>query len=202
MEGDRAQRQVKLNKLGAIEHSHQNLSMPSNIDETDNHMDLATLNLKPLNLLIFPDWNQPEESLYLELELIIRSLVSHRDRDFITILIYVSGTLEISQIDANLMLSAIVMNLFMEEDLDTSCEPEIILLENLNRSHWLEILPKIQYRIKLKAENHQAIAESGTAQIPVLEQEQLSDITLDSQALVLREFGNQLYRQIGRASWR
>ncbi|MDP8933916.1 MAG: hypothetical protein M3N42_07175 [Cyanobacteriota bacterium] len=62
--------------------------MPSNIDETDNHMDLATLNLKPLNLLSFPDWNQPEESLYLELELIIRSLVSHPDRDFITILIY------------------------------------------------------------------------------------------------------------------
>ena len=137
-------------------------------------MDLAALNLKPLNLLIFPDWNQPEESLYLELELIIRSLVSHRDRDFITLLIYVSETLEKSEIDANLILSAIVMNLFMEEDLDTSCEPEIILLENLNRSQWLEILPQIQYRIKLKAENHQAIAESGTAQIPVVEQENLA----------------------------
>ena len=164
--------------------------MPSNIDETDNHMDLATLNLKPLNLLIFPDWNQPEESLYLELELIIRSLVSHRDRDFITILIYVSETLEKYEIDANLILSAIVMNLFMEEDLDINGEPEIILLENLNRSQWLEILPQIQYRIKLKAENHQAIAKSGTAQIPVVEQEQLSDITLGSQALVLIEFGN------------
>jgi hypothetical protein len=53
MEGDRAQRQVKLNKPGAIEHSHQNPLMPSNIDETDHHMDLATLNLKPLNVLIF-----------------------------------------------------------------------------------------------------------------------------------------------------
>jgi len=169
--------------------------MPSNIDETDNHMDLATLNLKPLNLLIFPDWNQPEESLYLELELIIRSLVSHRDRDFLTLLIDVSETLEKSAINANLILSAIVMNLFMEEDLDTSCEPEIILLENLNRSQWLEILPQIQYRIKLNAENHQAIAESGTAQIAVVEQEQLSNITLDSQALALKNFGNQLYRQ-------
>ncbi|MEG5081479.1 O-linked N-acetylglucosamine transferase, SPINDLY family protein [Microcoleus sp. AT8-B4] len=158
-------------------------------------MDLATLNLKPLNLLIFPDWNQPEESLYLELELIIRSLVNHPDRDFITILIYVSETLEKSEIDANLILSAIVMNLFMEEDLDTSCEPEIILLENLNRSQWLDILPQIKYRIKLNAENHQAIAESGTVQIPVVEQEQLSNITLDSQALALKNFGNQLYRQ-------
>jgi predicted O-linked N-acetylglucosamine transferase (SPINDLY family) len=83
----------------------------------------------------------------------------------------------------------------MEEDLDTSCEPEIILLENLNRSQWLDILPQIQYRIKLNAENYPAIADSGTAQIPVVEQEQLRDITLDSQALVLIEFGNQLYRQ-------
>ncbi|MEG4588746.1 O-linked N-acetylglucosamine transferase, SPINDLY family protein [Microcoleus sp. MOSTC5] len=169
--------------------------MPSNIDETDNHMDLATLNFKPLNLLIFPDWNQPEESLYLELELIIRSLVSHRDRDFLTLLIDVSETLENSELEASLIVSDIVMNLLMEEDLDINCEPEIILLENLNRSQWSDILPHIQYRIKLKAENHQAIAESGTAQIPVVEQEQLSDITLDSQALILREFGNQLYLQ-------
>ena len=50
------------------------------------------------------------------------------------------------------------MNLLMEEDLDINGEPEIILLENLNRSQWLDILPQIQYRIKLNAENHQAIA--------------------------------------------
>jgi len=68
----------------------------------------------------------------------------------------------------------------MEEDLDINGEPEIILLENLNRSQWSDILPQIQYRIKLNAENHQAIAESGTGQIPVVQQEQLSDITLDS----------------------
>jgi len=62
------------------------------------------------------------------------------------------------------------MNLLMEEDLDINGEPEIILLENLNRSQWSDILPQIQYPIKLNAENHQAIAESGTTQIPVLEQ--------------------------------
>jgi len=158
-------------------------------------MDLTTLNLKPLNLLIFPDWNQPEESLYLELELIIRNLVNHPDRDFLTLVIDSSETLEESELDASLIISAIVLNLFMEEDLDTSCEPEIILLENFTPSQWLDILPQIQYRIKLNAENHQAIAESGTEKIPVVELEQLSDITLDSQALALREFGNQLYRQ-------
>ena len=136
--------------------------MPSNIDETDNRMDLATLNLKPLNLLIFPDWNQPEESLYLELELIIKSLVSHPERDFLTLLIDVSENLEKSELGASLILSGIVRNLLMEEDLDINGEPEIILLENLNRSQWIDILSQIQYRIKLNAENHQAIAESGS----------------------------------------
>jgi predicted O-linked N-acetylglucosamine transferase (SPINDLY family) len=158
-------------------------------------MDLTTLNLKPLNLLIFPDWNQPEESLYLELELIIRNLVNHPDRDFLTLVIDSNETLEESELDASLIISAIVLNLFMEEDLDTSCEPEIILLENFNQSQWLNISPHIQYRIKLNAENHQAIANSGTEKIPVVELEQLGDITLDSQALALRNFGNKLYFQ-------
>ena len=158
-------------------------------------MDLNTLNLKPLNLLIFPDWNQPEESLYLELELIIRTLVTHPDRDFLTLVIDTSETLEESELDASLIISAIVLNLYMEEDLDTSCEPEIIILENFTQSQWVDILPQIQYRIKLNAENHQAIADSGTAQIPVVELDKLSDITLDSQALALRKFSNQLYHQ-------
>jgi hypothetical protein len=77
-------------------------------------MDLSTLNLKPLNVVIFPDWNQPEESVYLELELIIRSLVSHPKRDFLTLLIDVSETLEKSELDASLILSGIVRNLLME----------------------------------------------------------------------------------------
>ncbi|MEG4119579.1 hypothetical protein QUA43_19190 [Microcoleus sp. N9_B4] len=46
------------------------------------------------------------------------------------------------------------MNLLMEEDLDINAEQEIILLKNLNRSQWSDILPQIQYPIKLNAENH------------------------------------------------
>ncbi|WP_293335650.1 tetratricopeptide repeat protein [Microcoleus sp. CAWBG58] len=177
--------------------SHTKHQKPHNTQQyrTDDRMDLTTLNLKPLNLLIFPDWNQPEESVYLELEEMMRNLIAHPDRDFLTLLIDASQTLEQSELDCHLIISAIVLNLFMEEDLDTSCEPEIILLENLTQSQWLDILPQIQYRIKLKAENHQAIAESGTDKIPVVELKQLSEIALDSQALALREFGNQLYRQ-------
>ena len=57
-------------------------------------MDLTTLNLKPLSLLIFLDWNQPDSSLYLELELIIRDLVNYPDRNFLTLVIDISEILE------------------------------------------------------------------------------------------------------------
>ncbi|MCC3414708.1 MULTISPECIES: hypothetical protein [unclassified Microcoleus] len=62
---------------------------PHNTQEyrTDDRMDLTTLNLKPLNLLIFPDWSQPEELLYLELAPIIKSIVTHRDRHNLALLI-------------------------------------------------------------------------------------------------------------------
>lgn len=158
-------------------------------------MDLTTLNLKPLNLLIFPDWSQPEELLYLELAAIIKSIVTHRDRHNLALLIDSTEISEDSELDADLILSGILMNLCMEEDLDSSVEPEIILLENLSQSQWQTLLPQIQYRIKLKAENHQTIADSGTEKIPVVELEQLSDIALDSEALVLKKFGSQLYTQ-------
>ncbi|MEG5056616.1 O-linked N-acetylglucosamine transferase, SPINDLY family protein [Microcoleus sp. A2-C5] len=158
-------------------------------------MDLTTLNLKPLNLLIFPDWSQPEELLYLELAAIIKSILTHPDSHYLALLIDITDIIESSELDANLILSGILMDLCMEEDLDYSTEPEIILLENLSQSQWQDILPQIQYRIKLVAENQTALAESGADKLPVLEQDRLSDITLESQASRLIDFGNTLYRQ-------
>jgi len=158
-------------------------------------MDLTTLNLKPLNLLIFPDWSQPEELLYLELAAIIKSILTHPDSHDLALLIDITDIIESSEVDANLILSGILMDLCMEEDLDSSTEPEIILLENLSKSQWQDILPEIKYRIRLVAENQTALAESGADKIPVLQQDRLSDITLESQASRLIDFGNALYLQ-------
>ncbi|MEG4226657.1 O-linked N-acetylglucosamine transferase, SPINDLY family protein [Microcoleus sp. N9_B2] len=158
-------------------------------------MDITTLNLKPLNLLIFPDWSQSEELLYLELAAIIRSIVTHPDSHYLALLIDSTNIIESSELDANLILSGILMDLCMEENLDSSIEPEIILLENLSQSQWQDILPQIKHRIRLVAENQTALAESGADKIPVLQQDRLSDITIESQASRLIDFGNALYRQ-------
>jgi len=61
-------------------------------------------------------------------------LVSHPERDFLTLLINVGETLEKSDLEASLIVSGMVINVLMEEDLDINGKPEIILLENLNRS--------------------------------------------------------------------
>jgi predicted O-linked N-acetylglucosamine transferase (SPINDLY family) len=169
--------------------------MPTNIHETDDRMDLTTLNLKPLNLLIFPDWSQPEELLYLELAAIIKSIVTHRDRHNLALLIDSTEISEDSELDADLILSGILMNLCMEEDLESSVEPEIILLENLSQSQWQTLLPQIQYRIKLAAENQIALALSGAEIIPLLEQDRLGDIMLESPASMALSLANTLYSQ-------
>ena len=158
-------------------------------------MDLTTFNLKALNLLIFPDWSQREELLYLELATIIKSIVTHRDRHNLALLIDSTEISEDSELDAHLILSGILMDLCMEEDLEPSDEPEIILLENLTQSQWQNLVPQIQYRIRLTAENQTALAESGAENIPVLEQERISDITLESPASRAINLANTLYRQ-------
>ena len=158
-------------------------------------MDLTTFNLKPLNLLIFPDWSQPEELLYLELQAIIKNIITHPDRNNLALLIDSTEILEDSELDADLILSGILMNLCMEEDLDSSTEPEIILLENLSQSQWQTLLPQIQYRIKLITENPTALALSGAEIIPILEQDRLSELTLQSPASRALNLANTLYRQ-------
>ena len=186
VKGDRAQRRVKLSQEPFI---------PTHIHETHDRMDLTTFNLKPLNLLIFPDWNQPEESLYLELAAIIKSIVTHRDRHNLALLIDSTEISEDSELGADLILSGILMNLCMEEDLEPTDEPEIILLENLSQSQWQTLLPQVQYRIKLTAENQIALALSGAEIIPLLELDRLGDITLVSPASIALSLANTLYYQ-------
>jgi hypothetical protein len=51
--------------------------------------------------MIFPDWNQPEKLLYLELAAIIKSIVTHPDRDSLALLIDSTEILESSELDAH-----------------------------------------------------------------------------------------------------
>lgn len=101
---------------------------------------LLSLNLKEINLIIFPDWSQTEESISLDLEQVIRRIATHPDNEKITLLI---NTNNISVEDAELFLSGVAMNLLMEEELDISEGLEISLVGNLANIQWEALLPRI-----------------------------------------------------------
>lgn len=159
-------------------------------------MDTTQINFKLFTLIIFPDWNQSEESLYLDLEQIIKAILTNPDKDNIALLIDSSNLSAESELEPHLILSGITLDLLFQEDLDTDSEPEIIILENFAQKDWQNILPQIQYRIKLTAENEDAIADSGFANIPILEIEEVSKTqSLKLEPSLLLNLANQSYQQ-------
>ncbi len=119
---------------------------------------LLNLNLREINFIIFPNWSAPEESLSLDLAKIIIALANHPGPDQITLLINIDN---IEEENAALLLSGLVMNLFMEEDLDVTEGPEISLFGQLDAMQWSVLLPQLAGRIIIENENAEAIAALG-----------------------------------------
>jgi hypothetical protein len=131
------------------------------------------VHLSEINLIIFPDWSQEEESLCQELERVLRAIATHPDKSHMTLLV---DTSNISDEEAELAISGVVMNLLMEEDLDVAEGSEISLIGNLNQMQWKALLPRLQARIVLEKENQQAIAAVKAAILPVCELENLPNV--------------------------
>jgi glycosyltransferase involved in cell wall biosynthesis len=126
---------------------------------------LVRLNLKEINLIVFPDWTQAEESLGLELERVVKLIATHPDKSKMTLLVDHSN---ISDEEANLALSSVAMSLLMEEDLDVSDGPEISLIGQLSEIQWSALIPRLYGRILLENENKKAIAHAKADKIPSL----------------------------------
>jgi len=116
------------------------------------------LQLREITLIIFPDWSQPEESLGLDLERVVRAIATHPDKNKMTLLI---DTSNISDENANLALSNVALNLLMEEDLDISDGPEISLIGQLSKIQWEALMPRLHGRVVLENENKDAITVAG-----------------------------------------
>jgi len=142
---------------------------------------LLPLKLRDTNLIIFPDWSQPEEPLCLELQQVLEAIAkrspqsgiaTHPDSSQITLLV---DTSNISDEDATLILSSVTMNLLLQEDLDVSEGPEISLIGQLGKIQWEALLRRIQARIILQNEDEQAIAQIGAENIPACETNGLTE---------------------------
>ncbi|WP_414754767.1 glycosyltransferase [Anabaena sp. CCY 9910] len=115
------------------------------------------LRLKDINLIIFPDWSESEELISSELEQVIKTVATHPDSEKITLLINIDN---ISVDDVEMLLSAVAMNLLMQEDLDVTEGLEISLVESLSDIQWQALLPCIHARIVLEHENQDAVIEA------------------------------------------
>ncbi len=122
------------------------------------------LPLRKINLIVFPDWNQPEETLYLELSPIIQAIATHPNSSQMSLLVDNSN---IADEEANLMLSNLVMNLLMEADLEMTQGPEICLVGQLSSIQWQALRPQLTARIVLASENQAAIANLNAETIPI-----------------------------------
>ena len=131
------------------------------------------LRLRDINLIIFPDWTQSEESISFELERVIKALATHPDSQKTTLLLDISN---ISSEDADLLLSAVMMNILMNEDRDVTEELEISLVGKLVDIQWKGLLPLLKARIVMEHENQQALAQVKAETLPYFEVESLSNI--------------------------
>jgi predicted O-linked N-acetylglucosamine transferase (SPINDLY family)/glycosyltransferase involved in cell wall biosynthesis len=114
------------------------------------------LRLRDVNLMVFPDWNQSEEAVGLELQQVIQTLATQPDSQKTTLLI---DTTNIAIEDAEMFLSSVAMNLMMEEDLDITEELEISLIEDLSNIQWDKLLPRIDARIILECDNQAVVGK-------------------------------------------
>ncbi|MEH1765201.1 MAG: O-linked N-acetylglucosamine transferase family protein [Nostoc sp.] len=121
------------------------------------------LNLKDINLIIFPDWSQPEDLLYQDLASVISTLTTHPDKSNLTLLI---DTQNITEEEADMLLSSLTMNLLMEDDVDITEGPEISLLGKMSHTQWKTLLPRIHTRIALVTDNQSAIAQAKVENLP------------------------------------
>jgi len=124
---------------------------------------LLHLNLREINLIIFPDWSASEESIASDLVPLIRTILTHPNKEHITLLVDNSN---ISKEEVGFILSSMMMTLIMEEDLAVSAEPELSIMGELSELQWQALLPRVQARILLENENQQAIAQAKAEKIP------------------------------------
>ena len=131
-------------------------------DRANNLID--RLGLRDINLVMFPDWHQSEESLYENFANVLKTMSSNPDKSQMTLLIDTDG---IDGEDANWMFSSVAMNLLMEEAVDIADDLEVSLLDNLSENEWELLLSLMQGRISLDNENQNAIAKAKAQSLKV-----------------------------------
>ena len=135
-------------------------------DDSDREFDIddeisAELKLREINLAIFPDWNQPENSLIAALENVLLTVGQHPDRKKITLLIDTINFPNRLDFTPDLLLANLVLKILVDYEIDLSDEgAEITLIdEKLNQEELKQVIEKINYTIFLEQEEREQLAK-------------------------------------------
>lgn len=131
--------------------------------------------LAEFNLIIFPDWQHADEILYQDLSYLIKIILLHPDKNRLKLWIYNRG---ITEEDSNLILSNVIINLLIEENLDVSEEPEISFIGDLSNMQLQALLQQVQAHIVLRKEDESAIIKKGVETIPNIHIKELAGKSL------------------------
>jgi SAM-dependent methyltransferase len=135
------------------------------------------LNLRNINLIIFPDWSQSMEVIFEQLVNLCQAIIDHPKSREITLLIDTQNTnLE----DAQFLLADVLLNLCYEENIEANNDnsPEFNLLKTNSPEEYEGLLPILRSRIILENENKELINQIGLEQIPAFSVEKLKSAAL------------------------
>ncbi|PSB30672.1 tetratricopeptide repeat protein [Stenomitos frigidus] len=118
------------------------------------------IHLKAINLIIFPDWQQPLEAIYLELENVLKGILTHSQQAKMALLVYADRSAGADPTDVEMVLNEVMFTSLMTLAVDISESPEVCLIHRLSTAQWEALLPQIQAWIRLNHEDFTAIPET------------------------------------------
>jgi SAM-dependent methyltransferase len=135
------------------------------------------LNLRNINLIIFPDWSQSMEVIFEQLVNLCQAIIDHPKSREITLLIDTQNTnLE----DTQFLLADVLLNLCYEENIEANNNnsPEFNLLKTNSPEEYKGLLPILHSRIILESENKEFINQIRLGQLPAFSLEELKSAAL------------------------
>ena len=148
------------------------------------------LNLKKINLILFPDWNQSMEVIFEQLANVCQIIIKHPKSSDIALLIDIHN---IHLEDAQFLLADILMDIYFNDNKDiNNCKlPEFNLLKVNLIEEYKGLMPVMDSRIILEYENLEIINQTEFKKISSFNLAELSNNPLDILILNKNKISNK-----------